>query len=335
MGRMRRPAVLRQVGVFVLAAIAATTWVAVAPAAPVAADEAPPVFDLKWGTYGVGGGGQLSSPQGVAVDSSGNVYVADYANSRVQKFNSTGTFVSMLGTEGTGNGQFQLPNGVAVDSSGNVYVTDEQLHRVQKFTSTGTFVTQWGTEGIGNGQFLFPSGLAVDSVGNVYVADTDNHRIQKFTSTGAFVTKWGTEGTGNGQFNYPSGVAVDSSGNVYVADPYNARVQKFTSTGTFVTKWGTEGTGNGQFYNPSGVAVDSSGNVYVADSGEFDYEWNPSGHRVQKFTSAGTFVRNGAPSAAATVSSICRAGWRWTAAATSTSPRKPTTASRGSGLLTP
>ncbi len=207
------------------------------------------------------------------------------------KFTSAGTFVTTWGTLGYGNGQFRSPSGVAVDSSGYVYVTDEEGWGVQKFTSTGTFVTKWGQIGTGNGQFNYPGGVTVDSSGNVYVADTGNHRIQKFTSTGVFVTTWGSEGTGNGQFSEPGGVAVDSSGNVYVADTGNRRVQKFTSTGAFVAKWGSEGTGNGQFSNPGAVAVDGSGNVYVADSGFFDYdEENPGGHRVQKFTSTGTFV---------------------------------------------
>jgi len=237
-------------------------------------------FVTKWGTQG-SGAGQFNSPAGVAVDSSGNVYVADYSNHRIQKFSSTGTFLTKWGSYGSGDGQFDHPLIVAVDSSGNVYVADTWNQRIQKFSSTGTFLTKWGSYGSGDGQFQDPNSVAIDSSGNVYVADLRNNRIQKFSSTGTFLTKWGSSGSGDGQFNFPRDIAIDSSGNVYVADYNNKRIQKFSSTGTFLTKWGSSGSGDGQFSNPSGVTVDSSGNVYVAD-----YDNN----RIQKFSSTGTFL---------------------------------------------
>jgi len=237
-------------------------------------------FVTKWGSYG-SGDGQFERPYGVAVDSSGNVYVADCVNSRIQKFSSTGTFLSKWGSWGTGDGQFEYPYGVAVDSLGNVYVPDRNNNRIQKFNSDGTFLAKWGTPGSGDGQFNQPVDVAVDSSGNVYVADQNNNRIQKFSSTGTFLAKWGTQGTGNGQFSVPLSVAVDSSGNVYVADQNNNRIQKFSSTGIFLAKWGTQGTGNGQFNSPWGIAVDSAGNVYVADY---------TNNRIQKFNSDGTFL---------------------------------------------
>jgi len=237
-------------------------------------------FLLTWGSSG-SGNGQFSHPDGIAVDASGNVYVVDISNNRVEKFSSTGTYITQWGSPGTGNRQFNTPIGVAVDSLGNVYVTDANNERVQKFTSTGNYVTQWGHLGNQNGNFSGPRGVAVDSFGNVYVVDIDNNRVQKFTGTGNFITKWGSPGTGNSEFNAPIGVAVDSSGNVYVADYGNNRVQKFTSTGNFITKWGSPGTGNSEFSAPVGVAVDSSGNVYVTDA---------NNNRVQKFTSTGNFI---------------------------------------------
>ena len=237
-------------------------------------------FVLKWGSWG-SGDGQFDSPKGVAVDSSGNVYVADTGNSRIQKFTSNGTLLAQWGSEGTGDGQFDHPYGVAVDSSGNVYVADGYNHRIQKFTSGGTFVTKWGSSGSGDSQFSCPYGVAVDSSGNVYVADGWNDRIQKFTSDGTYVSQWGNLGAGNGQFQTPKGVDVDSSGYVYVADSVMSRIQKFTSDGTYVTKWGYYGTADGYFRYAEDVAVDSSGNVYVAD-GDND--------RIQKFTSDGTFL---------------------------------------------
>jgi PKD repeat protein len=238
------------------------------------------IIVTKWGTPG-SGDGQFSNPQGITTDSSGNIYVADRNNNRIQKFSSTGTFLAKWGSQGIGYGQFSQPWSVAVDSSGNSYVSDYGNNRIQKFDSSGVFTKTWGGPGSGDGQFRSPGGVAVDYSGNVYVADYGNNRIQKFDSTGTFITKWGILGSGDGQFSQPWGVTVDSSGNVYVSDYGNNRIQKFSSTGTFLTKWGTQGSGDGQFFNPLGVAIDSSGNVYVTDYGN---------NRIQKFSLTGTFI---------------------------------------------
>jgi hypothetical protein len=173
------------------------------------------------------GDGAFDGPTGIAVDSSGYIYVADKGNGRIQKFTSSGTFLVKWGTKGSGDGELLAPSGIAIDSSGNAYVADFGNNRIQKFDLSGTFLGKWGINGGGDGQFRDPRGIAVDSSGNVYVADSGNNRIQKFTSTGSFVTKWGGYGTGDGQFNYPFGIAVDSSGYVYVTDNNNHRVQKF------------------------------------------------------------------------------------------------------------
>ncbi|MDO8872830.1 MAG: hypothetical protein Q7V05_08900 [Methanoregula sp.] len=236
-------------------------------------------FVTKWGTRGYQEG-QFDELHGIAVDSSGNVYVAGgYPMDLIQKFSSTGIFL----TKWTPGGYHMA---IAVDSSGNAYVTDFTNQQIRKFSSTGTLLTKWGSLGSGDGQFRNPWDVAVDSSGNVYVADSKNHQIQKFSSTGTFLTKWGSLGSGDGQFNLPIGVAVDSSGNVYVADNRNQRIQKFSSTGTFLMKWGTSGSGDGQFSNPMGVAVDSSGNVYVTDTDNTEIGIN----RIQKFSSTGTFL---------------------------------------------
>jgi len=233
-------------------------------------------FLLTWGSAAT-----FNIPSGVAVDSSGNVYVTDTLNNRIEKFSSTGTFITEWGSSGSLNGEFNSPIGVAVDSLGNVFVTDSVNNRVEKFTSTGTFITKWGTLGTGNGAFNGPTFLATDPSGNVYVTDTDNTRVQKFSNTGAFITKWGSFGSGPSEFESPYGIAVDSAGNVYVADHLTQIVQKFSSSGAFLLSWGTSGTGPGQFSQASGVAVDSSGNVYVTDTTNF---------RVEEFTSKGIYV---------------------------------------------
>src|SRR5919106_1489484 len=106
-------------------------------AASVSATEPPPEFVLKWGTLG-SGDGQFDNPNGIAVDSIGNVYVADAANRRIQKFDSNGNFLLKWGTSGGGDGQFRAPIGVVAAAFGNVYVTEQVGHRVQKFGLTDT-----------------------------------------------------------------------------------------------------------------------------------------------------------------------------------------------------
>ncbi|HRP37438.1 MAG TPA: 6-bladed beta-propeller, partial [Candidatus Dojkabacteria bacterium] len=224
---------------------------------------------------------QLSEPLGIAVDSTGDIYIADTGLDRIQKFNSDGTKETEWGSYGTGNGQFNNPREIAIDSLENVYVTDESNKRVQKFSSDGTYITQWGTPGTGNGQFDFLDGLEISTSDVIYVADNGNNRIQYFDTSGNYLGKWGTLGTGNGQFDGPTAIAIDSTGNVYVTEEFNHRVQKFSSTGTYITKWGSNGSGDGQFYLPQGIGLTSSDEVYVMDT------YN---NRVQIFNTSGTYI---------------------------------------------
>jgi DNA-binding beta-propeller fold protein YncE len=208
--------------------------------------------------------GAFYIPESVAVDGSGNVFVADTDNNRIQKFTNTGTFLTKWGSFGTGDGQFNGPSNVAVDGNGNVFVVDGSNSRIQKFTNTGTFLTTWGSTGSGDGQFSNLQGIAVDGSGNVFVVEFNNNRVQEFTNAGVFLTKWGSFGTGDGQFMGPDGVAVDGSGNVFVVDTQfgggRSRIEKFTNSGIFLTTWG-----QGYFAEPRGIAVDGSGNVFVPD----------------------------------------------------------------------
>jgi DNA-binding beta-propeller fold protein YncE len=130
---------------------------------------------------------------GIALDRSGNVYVTDVYNYRVQKFSATGVFLAKWGSYGYHQGQFVAPWGIAVDGAGNVYVTDVSADRVQVFTSNGTYITEWGGPGNGPGQFNAPTGIAVDQAGNVYVTERFNHRVQKFgpVPTPSRATSWG------------------------------------------------------------------------------------------------------------------------------------------------
>ncbi|HLD83394.1 MAG TPA: 6-bladed beta-propeller [archaeon] len=181
-------------------------------------------FVTKWGGHG-SVDGQFNAPSDIAVDSSGNVYVADTGNNRIQKFDSSGHYMTQWGSPGSGDGEFVVPNKIAVDSSGNVvYVADIFSDRIQKFASTDggvtyTFVTKW--------ELSHANGIAVDLDGNVYVSNSRESNIQKFDSTGNFITEWGGLGSGDGQFDLPVGVVVDSATNIYVVDKNNYRIQKF------------------------------------------------------------------------------------------------------------
>jgi hypothetical protein len=190
----------------------------------------------------------FDEPCGIAVDRSGNVFVADY--NRIQKFDSYGNFIIKWGVEGTGNGEFKYPFGIAVDNSGNVFVADSNNNRIQKFNSYGNFITNWRSYGTGDGVFFSPAGITVDSRDNVLVADMGNARIQKFDSYGNFITKWGIPGRGDGEFKWPCGITVDSRGNVFVVDWGNNRIQKFDSHGNFITAWGSRGSEDGEFNAP-------------------------------------------------------------------------------------
>jgi tripartite motif-containing protein 71 len=172
--------------------------------------------------------GQFDSPNGVATDSSGNVYVADLGNDRIQRFSPSGVFLGKWGSHGTGNGQFDMPEDVAVDSAGDVYVADLVNNRVQRFSSTGTFLGKWGTAGSGPGQFEQPVAVATDSQRNVYVVDVVNQRVQVFRPSGVFIKQWDGASAGGGALNGPTSIAVGVAGTIYVADAGNNRVEMFS-----------------------------------------------------------------------------------------------------------
>jgi PKD repeat protein/sugar lactone lactonase YvrE len=128
---------------------------------------------------------EFSSCRGIAINSSGYVYVVSVSNNLIQYYTPYGTKVGDWGNEGTGPGLFDSPEGIAIDANDNVYIADTGNNRIQKFTSTGTYLTQWGSSGTGNSQFTSPVGIAINSDGNVYVADKGNNRIQKFSPSGS------------------------------------------------------------------------------------------------------------------------------------------------------
>lgn len=184
------------------------------------------LFTVGTGASG-SGPGDFVSPESVAFDRFGFIYVADTGNDRIQKFYPNGTFLTQWGTAGTGPGQFDSAYGLDVDALGNVYVADWVNDNVQKFTSSGGYVATWGGSGTADGQFNGPAGINVGQDGNIYVTDALNDRVQAFSPSGGYLFKFGVGGTGAGQFDRPWGVTSDGTG-IYVTDLNNDRVEKFT-----------------------------------------------------------------------------------------------------------
>jgi sugar lactone lactonase YvrE len=235
------------------------------------------------------GNGKFSSPTGLALDGSGNLYVGDGGNSRLQEITTAGVYEAQWGSACGGCVTYGIYNSIAVNSAGSTLY-------VWNISNTGSpgliFIlsnslgssASFGSQGTGNGQFQnYIYGLAVDASGNVYATDYGNNRVQKFDYQGNYLNQWGAQGTGTGKFNGPTGIAVDSQGNIYVSDGGNKRVEKFDSGENYVTQWGSPGTADAQFggYGPGSVAVDGSNNVYVTD-------WSNS--RIEKYSSAGAYI---------------------------------------------
>ena len=261
------------------------------------------------GSNGNGGpatSAQLYHPAGVAVDSSnGNVFIADYDNSKIRMVNSAGIITTFAGTGIIGSGgdggpatsaQLNYPTGVAVDSnSGNIFIAEQYNTKIRMVNSAGILTTFAGTGIFGSGgdggpatsaQLNSPNGVAVDSSsGNIFIADFYNHKIRMVNSAGILTTfagdgSIGSSGDGgpatSAQLNTPSGVAVDiRDGSIFISDMYNYKIRMVNSAGILTTFAGTgivgiSGDGgpatSAQLYHPYGVAVDSSsGNVFITD----------------------------------------------------------------------
>ena len=240
------------------------------------------------GTTGLDTLPSFYSPAGVAVDATGNIYVADYGNNLIRKISPAGLVSTFAGngTQGLINApgllaSFNQPTGIAVDAAGNVYVGDAGNDRIRKITSTGIVSTLAGSDSTGyadgadsTASFFHPEGIALDAAGNVYVADAGNNLIRKVATSGT-VSTFASNGTDVGEtniFSNPTGVAVDASGNVFVANYINNNILKVSAAGVVSTFAGSGATGatNGagssaSFYFPNSVAVDAANNVYVAD----------------------------------------------------------------------
>jgi tripartite motif-containing protein 71 len=239
-------------------------------------------FVLEWGGKGALNG-QFHNPEAMAVDSDGNVYVADTFNHRIQKFDGMGNFLTKWGSEGTQPGQFNRPSGIKIDSAGIVYVVDTFNHRIQTFDGNGVFLSQWGRLGLDDMNLQFPEGIALGRDDTIYIADTSSQQIKKFTKNGSLISVIANKGTGDGAVSWPQDLEVDGAGNLFVVDSSNYRVQKFDRAGMFVAKWGGQGQGLGRFNYPQRVAIDQNDDVYVTDPA--------LGTRVQHFNNNGDFIK--------------------------------------------
>jgi uncharacterized protein (TIGR03437 family) len=248
----------------------------------------------------------FSYPEGFAIDSVGNFYVADTTNFVIREFQLGGGILTMAGTPNvtgyTGDGgsatsaELVLPRAVAVDANFNVYIVDANAIRVVKGNNDGSngIITTFaggatpGYSGDGGpaakATFNNPQAIAIDAAGNIYIADTFNFRIRKISATTGIITTV----AGNGTSGYsgdggkatsagliaPTGIAVDANGNLYISDLNRVRMVSATGIISTIAGNGTSGyTGDGGIATNSelstiyGLGVDPSGNVYVADTG--------------------------------------------------------------------
>jgi len=279
--------------------------ISTAPAPPTAAlpDSMPALAtQIVWQVGSCGNGlGQFSEPRGVAVDASGNIYVADTGNRRIVKLNSQGKVAKTWGQEGEGDGQFLEPFDLGVSPDGTLVVLDSVQQRLQRFTAEGDFVSSFG----GQASFYRPRGMWVDGQGNIWVADTGSVRVVKLDQAGDLLLSIGGADHPPIGLGQPTDVAVGPGGDIWIVEAGNGTLWRLAADGTVVNsvKIKPAGTidgphlapgpddslyvtdvenfrivavgpdaaprgqmGYGQFRRAVGIAVDAQGHVIVTDT---------------------------------------------------------------------
>jgi sugar lactone lactonase YvrE len=206
----------------------------------------------------------FSTPNGMAKDAQGNVYISDSGNNKIRKYDSNLINIASFGSSGTGNGQFNFPYTMAVSSDQKLYVVDRGNNRVQILDLNGNFLGSFGQNGSGDGQFNNPWGIAIGKDGRVYVADQSNHRIQIFDAQGNFLKKFGKQGGFDGQLQSPQDIVALPNGKFVVGDRGNGRLQIFDAEGNYLNKNG---------WNPDRISGTADGNLYGAWPGVW---WSPN-----------------------------------------------------------
>jgi DNA-binding beta-propeller fold protein YncE len=240
-------------------------------------ESTPPSYSSAFGSAGTKTG-EFEEPEDLAVDSSGDVWVADTYNNRVQEFNGRGEFIQQVGSQGKGEGQLENPQGVVVTASDDVWIADTDDNRLEEFTSEGKLV-RTVTDG-----FYQPEALATNSAGDIWVVDSGNNRLVELNSEGAQLKTISGLGEGGTDDGGASGVAVNSSGDVYVAFAFErgagAGIKEYSSEGTLIHSFASFGSEPGQFESPQRLAVGPEGYLWVAEYGN---------DRVQVFSGAGEY----------------------------------------------
>jgi sugar lactone lactonase YvrE len=269
---------------------------------------------------GPGNSAQFNSPNGIAMDGSGILYITDFFNKSLRRVTPDGTVTTLI------TNLPALTLGLAIDSQTNLYISSMSDNRIRKIAPTGTSWTITVVAGTGNpgsqdgagtsATFNSPNGIAVDNATNIYVADESNHNIRKIapngtgwivsTLAGQALVSGTVDGTNKAaRFFQPTGLAVDGAGNVYVADNGNALIRKITPVGTnwvVTTIAGTartlgfsDGTGGAALFNqPNALAFDAATNLYVTDQRNCTIrKLTPSGTNWVSTTLAGHPPNNG------------------------------------------
>ena len=220
--------------------------------------------------------GMFNHPWAVAVNARDEIAVTDWANHRVQIFNSDGKYLRSFGRQGNKTGELRYPRGIAFHKNGNIFIVDQSNDRIQIFSGEGEYVGMFGGYGSLDSQLSNPLGLSVDSDGNIIVADAGNKLIKIFSPDGKFLKMIGRQGS----FTCPVH-CVQHDRYLIVSDYGEHCIKVFNYDGHFQYKFGKQGGGDGEFNYPYCLSVTNSGHLMVCDS---------NNHRIQVFQLNGTFV---------------------------------------------